>query len=400
MDFGEKNLEALKTFIAVCSTNPQILNTPKLSFFKQFVESLGGKIPAGESKMPTFESSEKPSPTSKAPDSEPKVEEEDSEKESDVELDMDGVIEPDTDDPQEMGDKNKEVTEEEIDQASDLRSQAASAYSEQKFEEAIDLYTKAININPGNALFHAKRGQAYLKLKKPNACIRDCDRALELNCDSAAAYKYRGRANRLLGNWEAAAKDLRQACKLDYDEEADEWLKEVTPNAKKIEQHRIKWDRIKTEKEIKKRQERVRTAQEANKKAQEEEESRRQGGGMPSGFRPEDMPAGMDFSNMFNTDEEHVKKLLSDPEVKEALNDIGKNPANLSKYLSNPKFLNLACLLGGDLKSKMGGGGSSETGGFPGFPGGAFPGAENPPNNPPPPQSKPYKPDFSDDGLD
>lgn len=27
-----------------------------------------------------------------------------------------------------------------------------------------------------------------------------------------------------------AAKDLRLACKIDFDEQADEWLKEVTPN--------------------------------------------------------------------------------------------------------------------------------------------------------------------------
>ena len=35
---------------------------------------------------------------------------------------------------------------------------------------------------------------------------------------------------RLLGNFEEAAQDLRLACKIDFDETADEWLKEVTPN--------------------------------------------------------------------------------------------------------------------------------------------------------------------------
>lgn len=33
-------------------------------------------------------------------------------------------------------------------------------------------------------------------MNKPNACIKDCTQALELNCDSAAAYKFRGRAYR------------------------------------------------------------------------------------------------------------------------------------------------------------------------------------------------------------
>ena len=36
--------------------------------------------------------------------------------------------------------------------------------------------------------------------------------------------------SRLLGNFLEAAKDLRTACKIDFDEQADEWLKEVTPN--------------------------------------------------------------------------------------------------------------------------------------------------------------------------
>ena len=38
---------------------------------------------------------------------------------------------------------------------------------------------------------------------------------------------------RLLGNFVEAAKDLRLACKIDFDEQADEWLKEVTPNVSK-----------------------------------------------------------------------------------------------------------------------------------------------------------------------
>lgn len=174
---------------------------------------------------------------------------------------LDTIIQPDNDDSQEMGDDTKEATEEEMDQASESRGKAAKAYSNGDFEDAVNFYTEAIMLNPTSALFYAKRGQAFLKLSKPNAAIRDCNRALKLNPDSATAYKFRGRANRLLGNWEDAAKDLRQACKLDYDDETDEWLKEVTPNAKKIEQHKIKQERKKAEKELNERKERVRRAQ-------------------------------------------------------------------------------------------------------------------------------------------
>lgn len=81
---------------------------------------------------------------------------------------------------------------------------------------------------------YAKRGQCFLKMQKPNACIRDCTQALEINPDNAAAYKFRGRAHRLLGNFVKAAEDLRMSCRIDFDEQADEWLKEVTPNVSLI----------------------------------------------------------------------------------------------------------------------------------------------------------------------
>ena len=35
---------------------------------------------------------------------------------------------------------------------------------------------------------------------------------------------------RLLGNWEKAKSDLATACKIDWDDQANDWLKAVTPN--------------------------------------------------------------------------------------------------------------------------------------------------------------------------
>lgn len=36
----------------------------------------------------------------------------------------------------------------------------------------------------------------YIKMQKPNAAIRDCDRAISINPDSAQPYKWRGKAHR------------------------------------------------------------------------------------------------------------------------------------------------------------------------------------------------------------
>lgn len=190
-----------------------------------------------------------------------------------------------------------------------------------------------------------------------------------------------------VGNWAAAAQDLRQACKLDYDEEADDWLREVTPNAKKIEAHNVKRERRNAEREEKQRRERVRQAQEANKKAREEAAAAGDGDDDFMGG----VGGGADFLNAFK-----------DPEVAAALQDILQNPSNISKYMGNPKIMALL--------SKISAGG----GGFPfggmggmgaGFPG-AFPGADGAEFDPTAPTSQPDAPkttpksDLHDDGLD
>ncbi|EDV92149.1 hsc70-interacting protein 1 [Drosophila grimshawi] len=382
----------LRSFIDFVSTNPTVLNMPQLKYVKDFIEKFGGKVPEGEfkpeaGKCPFADENEKPAPSADPIVSDESAEDEStSEPESDVELDMEGVIEADSDPAQPMGDSGKTPTEEEIDQAGDLRAQAAGAYSEQKFDEAIGFYTKAIELNPGNALFHAKRGQAFLKLKKPNACIRDCDKALELNCDSAAAYKFRGRAHRLLGQFEEAAKDLRQACKLDFDEEADEWLREVTPNAKKIEQHRIKLERKQAERKMNDRK----RAQRKAGKGQEDQPAAA-GGEFPGAFG--DPLAGFDVNGLLSN--------LKDPEVMAAAHDIMANPANISKYMSNPKIFNSikkffpgqfpACFADADPKAggaDNGAGASCDADG----------GAKAP--NSSEPKAKKESPGYVDDGLD
>ena len=163
----------------------QVLMIP---IYFRYLESLGGSIP----------------PKSEAPKSEPKVtapeeqpmEEEESE-ESDVELDMTGVIDPDNDAPQSMGNPDKvEFSDDEMDKFSEKRSEAMAAFSEGEWQKSIDLFTEAIEINATSAMPFVKRGACYLKTEKPNACIRDCDRAIEINPDNAAAHKFRGRAHR------------------------------------------------------------------------------------------------------------------------------------------------------------------------------------------------------------
>ena len=220
---------------------------------------MGGKVPPATQKVKSEENTKEEKPDSKKVEEDLKADEQSSEK-SDLEIDKEGVIEPDTDAPQEMGDENAEITEEMMDQANHKKVAAIEALNDGELQKAIDLFTDAIKLNPQLAILYAKRASVFIKLQKPNAAIRDCDRAVEINPDSAQPYKWRGKAHRLLGHWEGAAHDLALACKLDYDEDASAMLKEVQPRAQKIAEHQRKYEQKREEREIKERIERVKKA--------------------------------------------------------------------------------------------------------------------------------------------
>lgn len=184
-------------------------------------------------------------------------------------------------------------------------------------------------------------------------------------------------------------------------------MKEVTPNAKKIEQHNLKLKRRREEKELRERQERVKRAQEANKRAAEERAQQEESGG---GNGPEG-----DFMGKMGPE---IFEAFSDPEVAAALQDVMSNPANIMKYQNNPKIMNLLTKIAGRTGGAGGGfpGFGGGAGGFPGFPGagsfpqggGGFPGAGFPgaegfpgfPGSEPTTEDASKKKDYHDDGLD
>uniref|UniRef100_A0A2R9A8C2 STI1 domain-containing protein n=1 Tax=Pan paniscus TaxID=9597 RepID=A0A2R9A8C2_PANPA len=339
-----RKVNKLRAFVKMCKEDPSVLHTKEMRFLREWVESMGGKVPPATQKAKSEENTKE-----EKPDKEPSGEE------SDLEIDKEGVIEPDTD-----------ITEEMMDQANDKKVAAIEALNDGELQKAIDLFTDAIKLNPCLAILYAKRASVFVKLQKPSAAIQDCDRAIEINPDSAQPYKRPGKAHRLLGHWEEAAHDLALACKLDYDEDASAMLKEVQPRAQKIGEHRRKYER----KQIKERIERVKKAREEHERAQREEEARRQSGAQygsfPSGFPgrmpgnfPGGMPgmgggmpgmAGMPGLNEILSDSE-VLAAMQDPEVMVAFQDVAQNPASMSKYQSNSKAMNLIS----KLSAKFGG---------------------------------------------
>jgi suppressor of tumorigenicity protein 13 len=90
--FTAAHISQLSGFVNLCKDDPKILLSPELAFFKNYIESLGGKIPANLSETDSESpKAETPEPR-KAKEPEAKPEPEVESEESDIELDNSGII--------------------------------------------------------------------------------------------------------------------------------------------------------------------------------------------------------------------------------------------------------------------------------------------------------------------
>lgn len=141
---------------------------------------------------------------------------------------------------------------------------------------------------------------------------------------------------RLLGHWEEAAHDLA------LDEEASAVLK-VQPGAQKTAEHQGKYE----EREMKERMERAEKALEEYERAWREGEARRDQELSVALFQMAFL-GEMPGPNETLRDPE-VLAALQDPEAVVAFQDLAQDPANKSKYQSNPKVGNLISKLSATL---------------------------------------------------
>uniref|UniRef100_A0A8C4JN96 Uncharacterized protein n=1 Tax=Dromaius novaehollandiae TaxID=8790 RepID=A0A8C4JN96_DRONO len=118
-------------------------------------------------------------------------------------------------------------------QANEKKREAFHALGAGELHKAVDLLTDAIRLNPQLAILYVNRASIYVKLQKPKAAIRDCDKAIKINPDSPQPYQWRGKAFQLLGRWHKAARDLELASQLDYAEDTNFMLTDVQRRVQK-----------------------------------------------------------------------------------------------------------------------------------------------------------------------
>ncbi|KAM6412929.1 LOW QUALITY PROTEIN: uncharacterized protein J5M81_002030 [Pluvialis apricaria] len=162
--------------------------------------------------------------------------------ESELKTDNEGEIEPEMGEHPEMEHKNLEVTSDMMKQADEKKKVAFDAVERGEFQKAVQLFTDAIELNPQVSTLYVNRASVFVQLQKPNAAIRDCDKAIKIDPNSAQPYKWRGKVLWLLGHWQRAARDLALACHMDYDEDTNNVLKEVHRRVQKIAGHQKNYE--------------------------------------------------------------------------------------------------------------------------------------------------------------
>ncbi|KAJ8942324.1 hypothetical protein NQ318_005316 [Aromia moschata] len=106
------------------------------------------------------------------------------------------------------------VSPEDIELAEKYKSEANEYFKKQDFNNAIELYTKAIEKNPNVAIYYANRSFAYLKTECFGYALTGASKAVELDKTYVKGYYRRAAAHMSLGKFKEALKDYEYVTKV------------------------------------------------------------------------------------------------------------------------------------------------------------------------------------------
>lgn len=127
-----------------------------------------------------------------------------------------------------------------IDEASKCKEEGNEAFKAGKWNEAVKLYTKAINLTAAEtnelAIYLKNRAAAYLKLNRHEEALEDCDKSLEITPNDPKGLFRRCQALEGLKRYEEAYRDATQIFK---DDPTNKAIQPVLERLHKIVQERM-----------------------------------------------------------------------------------------------------------------------------------------------------------------
>jgi len=135
-------------------------------------------------------------------------------------------------------------------------AKAVSLYTDEKYQEALLYYEKAISQDP--EFIHAKRGRArtLMQLGRDKEALKAFDEVLGLDAESAVSFANRGILEDRMGLYDRAIEDYGKAIEMNPKlGEGIDWFTRLLQNRKELgqslsERIEVLRDKVKTEKKI------------------------------------------------------------------------------------------------------------------------------------------------------
>ncbi|KAL4476381.1 hypothetical protein ABPG74_010114 [Tetrahymena malaccensis] len=102
-----------------------------------------------------------------------------------------------------------------LEQATAYKNEGNKAFQENRFQDAIDAFTKAIEINPNDHVFYSNRSGAYASLNKLEEALSDAVKCVQIKPDWAKGYQRKGHAEYELGKLTEAVATFKKG--LEYE---------------------------------------------------------------------------------------------------------------------------------------------------------------------------------------
>ncbi|KAL3661338.1 hypothetical protein V7S43_013542 [Phytophthora oleae] len=147
-------------------------------------------------------------------------------------------------------------------QAEGFKAEGNKLLADKQFVEAVEMYTRAIELDPDNAVYYSNRSAAYLAMGDARGkALKDAETCIELKPDWWKGYSRKGAAEHALQRFDAARTTYNEGLKLDPDnqsllqaaEEAyaagQEHSKRLRDQAKEQERLRQKMEQRRVEKQ-------------------------------------------------------------------------------------------------------------------------------------------------------